>query len=81
MRNKKTNPFMAVLLSLCMMLGMLPSFGNTATADEIIAIHNVEELKAFRDSVNSGENYSGKTVTLKANLDSQRGDELDADRK
>ena len=60
---------MAVLLSLCMMLGMLPSFGNTATADEIIAIHNVEELKAFRDSVNSGENYSGKTVTLKANLD------------
>ena len=69
MNNKKTNRFIAVLLSLCTMLGMLPSFGITAAAAEITAINTVEELKAFRDSVNSGDNYSGKTVTLNANLD------------
>lgn len=42
----------------------------TRDADGLVTtISSVEDLKAFRDDVNSGKNYSGKTVTLNANLD------------
>ncbi len=34
-----------------------------------IVINNVEELKAFRDAVNAGTSYAGKTVKLAADLD------------
>jgi len=32
-------------------------------------INNLEDLKAFRDSVNNGETYAGKTVTLNVDID------------
>ncbi|MCI8595065.1 MAG: hypothetical protein HFF09_07445 [Oscillospiraceae bacterium] len=35
---------------------------------EILTISTVEELKAFRDSVNAGNNYKDKTVTLTKDL-------------
>jgi len=34
-----------------------------------LTIHNLEELKAFRDRVNSGESFSGQTVVLAADID------------
>ena len=34
-----------------------------------IVINNVEELKAFRDAVNGGNQFAGKTVKLAADLD------------
>ncbi len=37
--------------------------------DTIYQITTLDELAAFRDSVNSGENYSGVTVTLTADID------------
>lgn len=33
-----------------------------------VTITNLDELKKFRDAVNSGDNYAGKTVTLKADI-------------
>ncbi len=38
---------------------------------EKIEISNLEELKAFRDAVNAGESYKGKTVVLTADIDLQ----------
>lgn len=34
-----------------------------------VTINNLNDLKAFRDAVNSGVNYAGKTVTLNADID------------
>ena len=45
---------------------------NEVTRDAdgfITTISSVEDLKAFRDDVNSGKQYAGKTVTLTADLD------------
>ncbi len=36
--------------------------------DDIIEIGTVEELKAFRDDVNSGNSYEGKVVLLTSNI-------------
>ena len=38
-------------------------------ADNTLYINTVEELKAFRDDVNSGNNYKGKKVELASNID------------
>ena len=40
-------------------------------SDNIIEINNEEELKAFRDEVNSGNSYEGKTVLLTNDIDLQ----------
>ena len=34
-----------------------------------VTISNLDELKMFRDAVNAGNNYAGKTVTLTADID------------
>lgn len=39
------------------------------TEEDVVKIGTVEELKAFRDAVNSGNQYAGKTVKLTADLD------------
>ena len=38
-------------------------------AQDVVEISTVDELKAFRDAVNSGNQYAGKTVKLTADLD------------
>ncbi len=38
-------------------------------AQDVVEISTVDELKAFRDAVNSGTSYAGKTVKLTADLD------------
>lgn len=39
------------------------------SACEKYIIKNAEHLKKFRDSVNNGDNYSGKTIELEADID------------
>ena len=40
-----------------------------ASAQDVIEISTVEQLKEFRDAVNGGNQYAGKTVKLTADLD------------
>ena len=40
-----------------------------ATEDDVVEIGTVDQLKAFRDAVNSGNTYAGKTVKLTTDLD------------
>ena len=42
---------------------------NSPPAEDITVISTAEELKAFADSVNNGNTYEGKTVTLTADID------------
>ncbi len=57
------------LVSLFLILGMVPqnAFGEGTGADRVIS--SVDELIAFRDEVNGGDNFSGKIVKLAADLD------------
>lgn len=43
-------------------------------AQDVVEISTVDQLKAFRDAVNSGTSYAGKTVKLTADLDLQGED-------
>ncbi|RZT00593.1 X2-like carbohydrate binding domain-containing protein [Cuneatibacter caecimuris] len=72
MKSKRTNRFLALLLTFCMVIAMVPaapSVAVTAAPASVTQINTVEDLKAFRDSVNGGNSYSGQTVTLNADLD------------
>lgn len=59
---------LSLLLALVMVLGLLPAGMLTAQAAEG-DISTLAELEAFRDAVNGGDNYAGKTVTLTADID------------
>lgn len=60
-------------LSLLLLVGAtaiaIPGIQEIAGIEETIEIGTVDELKAFRDAVNSGTTYSGKTVKLTADID------------
>lgn len=43
--------------------------GGTGTEDDPYLIENAEQLEAFRDSVNAGNDYAGQTVKLAADVD------------
>lgn len=65
----------AIAVSLFVLLTLLaaalfcvrPAWADEASDAQ--AIENVDQLKAFCDSVNSGDAYSGKTVRLAADID------------
>lgn len=42
---------------------------GAGTAEDPYTIHNIHQLTWFRDQVNGGNNYSGKTVKLNADID------------
>lgn len=46
----------------------MPFFGVTASAEDL-TISTLEELEAFRNAVNNGNNYSGSTITLENDID------------
>ena len=46
----------------------IDSTGEVIAEENMIAIGSVEELKTFRDDVNSGNNYEGKYVYLTGNI-------------
>ena len=50
-----------------LLIAILASLG--AMAQDVVEISTVDQLKAFRDAVNSGDTYAGKTVKLTADLD------------
>ena len=57
----------ACMLALMLVVGLMPT---TVDANEnVTSISNLEELIAFRDAVNSGVDFTGKTVVLLADLD------------
>jgi len=61
--NKRISAF---LLAALMVISLVPS---AIFAEDITTINDLATLKAFRDSVNAGNTYSGKTVTLTADID------------
>lgn len=61
---------LSVILTLAMLLSLLPTVAVTAVADgDVIEISDAAGLAAFRDSVNAGNDYAGKTVTLTKDID------------
>ena len=50
-----------------LLIAILASLG--AMAQDVVEISTVDQLKAFRDAVNSGTNYKNRTVKLTADLD------------
>ena len=42
--------------------------GGTGTAEDPFVIQNAEQLKAFRDKVNAGNTFEGKTIELMADI-------------
>ncbi len=42
---------------------------TVAMKDNIVVIHDLDEFKSFRDDVNAGNTYAGKTVILAADID------------
>ncbi len=68
---KKKLSFVLVL-ALCAALLCISAWaaGETpSTADDTISINSAEELENFRDAVNSGNSFEGKTVVLGDNID------------
>ena len=60
------------MLALCAALLCISAWaaGETpSTADGTISINSAEELENFRDAVNSGNSFEGKTVVLGDNID------------
>ena len=57
----------------CLALVLASTGVAVATADgisdDVVEISTVEQLQAFRDNVNNGNQYAGKTVRLTADLD------------
>lgn len=43
--------------------------GGTGTAEDPFVIQNAEQFKAFRDNVNAGNTFAGKTIELTADID------------
>ena len=50
-------------------LPLLAMVAGMASAQDVIEISTVDQLKEFRDAVNGGNGYAGKTVKLTADLD------------
>lgn len=60
---------------LCLsLLSIVTGMASAQSAEDVIKISTVQELKDFRDAVNSGTTYAGKTVELTADLDLQGED-------
>lgn len=81
MKNMKQKRILTILLTLMMILTVLPGNvvfaetasnifdGGTGTQEDPYRIKTLEQLEAFRDSVNGGDDYKDKVVKLTANID------------
>ena len=56
-----------MITAMAMLISVMPQIMVNAADD--ITISNLSELEVFRDDVNSGNTYEGKTVTLTADID------------
>ena len=59
---------LSLLLALLMVLGLLPGTAMAAEGEDAILISTAEELAAFRDRVNSGENTLDVVLTADIEL-------------
>ena len=74
----KKNLSFVLVLALCAALLCISAWaaGETApTADDTYTISNAEELKEFRDDVNNGDSFAGKTVVLTNDIDLDGSDD------
>lgn len=60
---------LSIFTVLAMLISLFGAVPITASAEDITTISTLSELEAFRDSVNSGTNYEGETVTLTSDID------------
>lgn len=61
---------LSLLMIVSMVFALTPMFVVTALASSAdLVIKTVDELRAFRDDVNNGNNYDGKLVELTADID------------
>ena len=70
-KTKCMSCFLAAMVTLSLLpatVFAVPAAENEA-AEKPYVIRTVDDLKTFRDEVNNGNNYSGKTVVLDANID------------
>ena len=51
------------------LLSIVAGMASAQSAEDVIKISTVQELKDFRDAVNKGDTYAGKTVKLTLDLD------------
>ena len=51
------------------MLGTCTAFAEEVLSDDVVEISTLAELELFRDRVNGGETFEGKTVRLTADID------------
>lgn len=65
-RKKSANRFLALLLSVMMLIGMLPMTVFAAQAD--LTIETLEQFQNFAEQVNGGDDFEGKTVVLAADI-------------
>lgn len=59
--------FLAALIAVVMTVSLLPT--AFFAAEDSVVISTVEELVSFRDAVNAGDSFEGKTVVLTENLE------------
>ena len=67
MKHRRLFSAAAVLLAVC--LAFVGGAGAWNPSAEDYTISNADELKQFRDAVNTGNNFAGKTVILTASID------------
>ncbi len=59
----------SLFTTLCIVFGVFGAFTVFAEDTDITEISTLAQLEAFRDDVNSGNTYEGKTVRLTADID------------
>lgn len=59
----------SLFTTLCIVFSMFGTFTVFADDTDITEISTLAELEAFRDNVNNGDTYEGKTVKLTADID------------
>ena len=69
MRKRLIFAFVLALCAALLCVGAWAAGETPSTAGDTCAISNAEALKNFRDEVNSGSNFEGKTVVLANDID------------
>lgn len=61
--------FIIAIVGVCVYSSPIKTVKADQVASADVTISNVDELKAFRDDVNAGNNYAGKYIQLTADID------------
>lgn len=69
MKKLFTGKLYALAVAVCMTVQLMPAYAFADADSNKLTISTAQELAAFRDKVNSGNNYNGKTVALDGDID------------